>query len=90
VSTSPTSPHITITGNVLTNDTAPGGSKTATDGTIATSQGGSATMNADGTFTYFPPAGCVGSASFDDTLHSSSSPTTDSGTVSINVIGPKV
>ena len=64
---------LTSLGNVGLNVTAPlllqatdvdGDTLTTIPGTIATTQGGSATINANGTFTYDPPAGFQGGDSF--------------------------
>ena len=51
--TSPATPFVGATGNILTND-LPSGGVTATPGTFATTGGGSVTIAADGTFIYTP------------------------------------
>ena len=51
--TSPATPFVGATGNILAND-LPGGGVTATPGTFATTGGGSVTIAADGTFIYTP------------------------------------
>ncbi|MGO9960806.1 MAG: Ig-like domain-containing protein [Solirubrobacteraceae bacterium] len=58
VGTSPAQPSTSTTGTVLSNSSDPtGGTVSAVAGTIPTTDGGSVSMNSDGTFTYFPPAG---------------------------------
>jgi hypothetical protein len=51
--TSPATPFVGATGNILTNDLSDA-AKTATPGTFATTGGGSVTIAADGTFVYTP------------------------------------
>jgi hypothetical protein len=93
VSTSPTEPHVALTGSVLDNDTDPDSSHsslTASAGTSSTN-GGVVAFNADGTFTYTPAPGFTGSDSFTYTVHDNGSPDrADTGTVTINVAGPRV
>ncbi len=77
---------------VLANDVDPdnvGPALTATPIVAgATTQGGTVTLNADGSFTYNPPAGYVGADSFTYTLNDNDDvPTTDTATVTINVSG---
>jgi len=76
---------------VLANDSdadAVGGPITATAGTFSSAQGGNVTLNADGSFTYNPPAGFEGSDTFTYTLNDNDTPNqTDTGTVSITVSG---
>ena len=75
---------------VLTNDT---GTPAPTAQPIAagpTSQGGSVTLNADGSFNYTPPSGFQGADTFTYTVTNGLSPN-DSATVTINVDeGPSV
>jgi YVTN family beta-propeller protein len=69
VDTVPAPPSTSTTGSVLSNSTDPqGGSLTVYTGRITTANGGSVLMNADGTFTYDPPAGFTGQDSFDFTV----------------------
>lgn len=69
-------------------DDAPGGLTTA-PGTFATTQGGSITIAANGSFTYTPPAGFTGNDTYAYTLHDSNPvmgvPATDLGTVTFSV-----
>ena len=70
---------------VLANDNdADGNTVTASAGATST-QGGNVTMNADGSFTYNPPAGFEGTDTF--TYSITDGTTTDSATVSITVSG---
>ncbi len=58
-----------ITGNVLTNDSdADGDTLTVGAGTITSAQGGTVTLNADGTFSYQGAANFHGADSFDYTI----------------------
>ncbi|HEX5706096.1 MAG TPA: Ig-like domain-containing protein, partial [Pyrinomonadaceae bacterium] len=69
---------------VLTNDSglpAPAATAIAAG---ATAQGGTVTLNADGSFTYDPPAGFEGADTFTYTA-TNTSPETDTATVTINV-----
>jgi trimeric autotransporter adhesin len=79
-----------ITG-VLANDSDPdgaGGSLTVTPFTGPSVSGGTVTLNADGSFTYNPPAGFEGTDTFTYTLNDNDSPNqTDTGTVAITVTG---
>jgi hypothetical protein len=76
---------------VLANDTDATPTETitlTTTGAIATTNGGTATMNADGTFTYLPPQGFTGEDSFSYTI--SDGTDTANGTVNVWVGGPRV
>jgi YVTN family beta-propeller protein len=64
VGTSPPQPSTSSSGSVLSNSTDPGATLTAVAGTLATANGGTVSLNADGTFTYHPPAGFTGSDTF--------------------------
>ena len=85
----------TLNSNVTSNDTDPEGSDIAiadpttgeeatTPQTITTDQGGTVTLNPDGTFEYLPPTGFVGEDSFDYTIVDPSG-ATDTATVTLNV-----
>jgi len=93
VSTSPSGPNVSVSGNVLDNDTdpdTPHASLTATAGTSST-QGGTVAVNSGGTFTYTPAPGVTGADTFTYTVHDNDSPArTGTGTVTINVVGPRV
>ena len=93
VGTSPSGPTVAASGNVLTNDTdvdTAHANLTATAGTTSTN-GGTVTMNADGTFTYVPPPGFIGDDTFTYAVHDNGTPDlTDTGTVTIHVVGPRV
>ena len=84
----------TLAGSVMSNDTDPDGDvisiadvsgepATATQ-TIATTAGGTVTLNTDGTFTYTPSAGFIGEDSFDYTIVDPSG-ATDAASVTLNV-----
>ncbi|MEZ4778799.1 MAG: Ig-like domain-containing protein [Flavobacteriaceae bacterium] len=80
--------NVPVSGNVLTNDEdAEGDTQTVTTtGTFATAQGGSVTLNADGSYTYTPPAGFVGTDSFDYSIVDNGNPqAVDTATVTIEV-----
>jgi hypothetical protein len=76
---------------VLANDSDPDGvgpAISATAGTFLSVQGGNVALNADGSFTYNPPAGFEGTDTFTYTLNDNDTPNnTDTGTVSISVSG---
>ncbi|HVK27143.1 MAG TPA: Ig-like domain-containing protein [Nocardioides sp.] len=57
-------PHKTVTGDLLAgaSDVETPGSVAVVGDTIATDQGGTVTLEADGDFTYVPPPGCTGTA----------------------------
>ncbi|MDA0244212.1 MAG: Ig-like domain-containing protein [Chloroflexi bacterium] len=70
---------------VLANDVDPdGGSITASCAPCTTANGGTVTLNADGSFTYNPPAGFTGTDSFTYTV-TDNHLLTDTGTVTFNV-----
>jgi hypothetical protein len=74
---------------VLANDSDPDGvgpAITATAGSFLSAQGGNVNLNADGSFTYNPPAGFEGSDSFTYTLNDNEG-NTDTATASITVSG---
>src|ERR671934_195747 len=94
VSTSPSEPHTSISGNLLTNDTdpdTPHANLTASAGASSTN-GGAVSVNSDGTFSYTPPPGFTGSDTFTYTVHDNDAggDKTDTATVTINVVGPRV
>ena len=70
---------------VLGNDFAGVPSATVTAPPITSTNGGNVTLNADGSFTYNPPAGFEGSDTFSYTLTNSAG--SNSATVTINVSG---
>jgi hypothetical protein len=80
VGTSPSSPSVTTSGSVLSNDSDPDGETISADaGTITSAHGGSVTLNSDGTFTYMPAPGFTGTDTFQYTVsdaHGTSSPAT--------------
>ncbi|MBQ0821674.1 polysaccharide lyase family 7 protein [Microvirga sp. HBU67558] len=69
---------------VLANDVAADGGKAALAGTIATAQGGSVKLSADGSFVYTPKANFHGSDSFSYTVRDVDGDT-DTGTVTLQV-----
>lgn len=72
---------------VLGNDTAPlTGGMTAVSGPRATSQGGSATVNSNGSFIYTPPNGFTGSDTFTYQAQNSGGQPGNTATVTINVL----
>jgi hypothetical protein len=81
------SPSIFVNGNVLSNDSDPGGSApTAVAQTnAATTQGGLVTLQTNGTFVYTPPANFTGTDTFN--YQATDGTANGTGTVSINVIG---
>jgi len=90
--TSPTTPFVPLTGSIIGND-LPSGGVAAVAGTVATTQSGSVTIAADGTFIYTPPvtATALTTDSFTYTISSNTgatgTPTTASGTVTLNLAG---
>lgn len=72
---------------LLANDTDadPGDVLTVVPGTVATAQGGTATLNADGSFTYLSPAGFTGGDSFPYTVTDGDDSAV--GTVTVTVAG---
>jgi len=90
VGTSPSSPAVTQSGSVLSNDSDPDSSSplSVTAGTITTQHGGSVQMNSDGTFTYMPAQGFSGTDTFNYTVNDSddaNNPKRAEGTVNITV-----
>jgi hypothetical protein len=74
--------------SLLNNDTISTSPDTIvlTGGTSATTQGGSVTVNTDGTFTYTPPVGFTGTDTFTYAIHNSADATlADTGSVSVTV-----
>ena len=86
VGTSPSQPSTTTSGTVLSNSSDPnGGTLTATPGSIITNHGGTVAMNANGTFTYHPPAGFTGTDTFSFQVDNGVSAAT--ATASVTVVG---
>jgi|GEM_PF-1331868 len=80
---------IAVSGNVLTNDEdAEGDTQTVTTvGVIATTQGGSVVMNADGSYVYTPPTGYSGPDTFQYSIVDDGNPVaSDTATVFIEVL----
>ena len=80
---------IAVAGNVLTNDEdAEGDNQTVTTtGSIPTTAGGTAVMNADGSYVYTPPPGYFGSDTFQYSIEDDGNPqATDTATVFIEVL----
>jgi len=92
VGTTPSGPHTTVSGSVLTNDDDADGPHAALTATApaTTASGARVAMNADGTFTYVPPAGFTGQDSFGYTVsdNEAEAPRTATGTVNVTVAGP--
>ncbi|HSP15269.1 MAG TPA: putative Ig domain-containing protein [Thermoanaerobaculia bacterium] len=90
--TPPTTPFVSLTGTVIAND-LPGGGVAVNAGTFATTQGGSVTIAADGTFQYTPPvtAAPLASDTFNYTITSNTggtgTPTSATGTATLNLSG---
>ena len=77
-----------VPGNVLVNDFDPQGDNqmVTTVGTFPTTQGGSITINADGSFVYTPPAGYVGNDTFTYGISDDGTPiATDTAVLTIKV-----
>jgi hypothetical protein len=89
---SPATPYVALTGTIVAND-QPASGVTAVPGTFATTQGGSVTIAADGTFKYTPPvtASPLVSDSFTYTAVSDTggtgSPTASNASVSLSLAG---
>jgi hypothetical protein len=89
---SPTTPFVSLTGTLVAND-FPTGGVAATAGTFATSQGGSVTIAADGTFKYTPPvtASALATDTFSYTALSDTggtgTPAAANATVTLNLAG---
>ncbi|MEO6326208.1 MAG: Ig domain-containing protein [Thermoanaerobaculia bacterium] len=81
----PTTPTVTLTtGSINTVNTNPGGT-TLTTGTFGTTNGGSVTIAADGTFLYTPPVSTVTNDTFSYT--NTSNAVTNSGTITLTFAG---
>ncbi len=84
VGTTPSSPSTDTSGTVLSNSSdVNGDSLTAVPGTITTTKGGTVDMNADGTFTYEPPASYTGNDTF--TFQVTDGTTTSPATATVTV-----
>ncbi len=89
---SPGTPFVALTGTIIAND-EPSGGISLTVGTFATTQGGSVTTDADGTFKYTPPAAPGAAALASDTFTytitsdtgATGTPTQATGTVTFNL-----
>jgi hypothetical protein len=99
VGTTTTGPHLATTGTALSNDTDPDTPAGLTAGPATISSASCAAcnnvaLNANGTFTYDPPAGFIGTDTFTYTVNDNDSEApanqTDTATVSIQVFGPVV
>jgi hypothetical protein len=99
VGTTSSSPNLTISGSVLANDSDPDTPTGLTAGPATISSTNCAgcnnvTMEADGNFTYDPPAGFTGSDTFTYTVTDNDPEVpanqTDTATVTIEVVGPLV
>ncbi|NNK53741.1 MAG: cadherin-like domain-containing protein, partial [Flavobacteriaceae bacterium] len=80
---------IAVSGNVLTNDEDAEGDNqiVTTTGSIPTTAGGTAVMNADGSYVYTPPPGYFGPDTFQYSIEDDGNPqATDSATVFIEVL----
>ena len=79
--------NVPAAGGLTSNDSDPdGGPIVATAGTTTSTNGGDVTVNADGSFTYNPPAGFEGADTFTYTVAGASSPS-NTATVTVNVAG---
>lgn len=74
-------------GDLTSNDSDPdGGPVTAVAGTTTSANGGEVTINADGSFSYNPPAGFEGADTFTYTINGASAPS-NTATATVNVAG---
>ncbi len=94
VSTSLATPNVPVVGNVLTNDTDVDNAQagfTATSGSSSTNAG-AVSMNTNGTFSYTPAPGFIGSDTISYTVHdnNATNPLTATGTITVDVTGPRV
>jgi large repetitive protein len=90
--TSPTTPFVSLSGTIVSNDAPAGNVTIGTTGTFSTTQGGSVTIASDGTFKYTPPvtANALSSDTFNYTASSntgvgSTGPSSATGTVTLNL-----
>jgi hypothetical protein len=82
---------LTTTTSVLTNDTDVEGSPLAVSTySVTSSRGGTVTMATNGTFTFLPAAGDVGVSDTFTYVASDGSGGTTTGTVTVNVVAPRV
>jgi len=88
--TAPTTPHVVLSGLLITDD-LPSGGVVAVAQTVGTTQGGSVTIAADGSFLYTPPVtvNALATDSFTYTISSNTggtgTPTTAGGLVTLNL-----
>jgi hypothetical protein len=86
-------PAVTSAVTLFTNDTiaTPPDTIQLVSFTAASANGGTVSVNADGSFTYLPPVGFTGSDTFTYTIRNSTDATlTDTGTVTVTVGAPRV
>jgi large repetitive protein len=80
-------PAVVISGSVLANDTDADGGPSAlvvTTTTTPSANGGSVTMNPNGSFNYFPPVGFLGTDSFSYTITDGVATSTATVTITMN------
>lgn len=95
VSNSPssTAPKVTATGTLFDNDSVATDTFALQSFQATSANGGTVSVNADGTFTYLPAVGFTGTDTFTYTLRNTAATTpvlTDTATVTITVGGPRV
>src|SRR5215207_7097660 len=79
--------NVPAASGLTSNDSDPdGGPVVAVAGTTTSTQGGDVSVNADGSFTYNPPAGFEGGDTFSYTINGASAPS-NTATATVNVAG---
>jgi uncharacterized repeat protein (TIGR01451 family) len=79
--------NVPAASGLTSNDSDPdGGTVTAVAGSTTSTNGGDVTVNADGSFSYNPPAGFEGADTFTYTINGASSPS-NTATATVNVAG---